>query len=48
MVLMSTLGVGAGGRVGGAWGAGMVGDGEAKAGLEETTGEIWYQYFSGE
>ena len=48
MTLMSTLGIGAGGGAEGAWGSGTVGSGAEKAGLEETTGEVWSQDFSGE
>ena len=48
MSLTSTLGIGDGGGAGEAWGAKMMGAEEAKDGLEETTGEVWSQVFSGE
>ena len=38
---MSTFGDDAEGGAGGAWGDGAVGEREAKAGLEEATGEVW-------
>ena len=45
MALMSTLGISAGRGVGGTGGTKTVVAGEAKDGLEETTGEVWCQYF---
>ena len=46
MLLISTLGIGAGGRKGFAWGAKTMGAGATKAVLEEITGEVWSQDFS--
>ena len=48
MALISTLGFGSRGGLGFMWVNGTVVSGAVKSGLEETTGEVWSQYCSGE